>query len=253
MTRTLLLAALLSFSACATSGTTDDDLVGAESSATSPGSVDVWQSTDAQWHFHVVAGNGRTLLTSESYSTRTSALSGLFSVLDNGVDPAQYDLHQTASGRFDLHLVAGNHETIATTETYASKGNATRAIDACVRAVTSYLDKLEAPASGARVEVTGDARGLYHYNVFAQNGEIVLTSQRYRTLAAAYNGAFASQDAVVTEDAFAIHDALDGSYYFTLEAANHEVIGVSEMYTTRASAEAGVAAVTTVLPTIDVL
>ena len=146
MTRTLLLASLASltlFTGCATTGSSDDDFTDAQSDATSPGSVDIWQSTDAQWHFHVVSGNHRTLLTSESYTSRTGALNGVRSVLDNGVDPARYELNLTASGFYNLHLVAGNHETIATTETYASKYNATRAIDACVRAVTSYLDTVE--------------------------------------------------------------------------------------------------------------
>lgn len=144
MTRNVLLATILLFTGCATSGSpTDDGFVDAESSATSPGSVDLWQSTDAQWRFHVVAGNGRTMLTSEGYTTKASALTGIQSVLVNGVDPLQYQVHQTPRGAYDLHLVAGNYETIATTETYATKSNAKRAIDACVRAITSYLDMIE--------------------------------------------------------------------------------------------------------------
>src|SRR5258706_2363931 len=83
--------ATLSVTACATSGDDQsDEYSDAESNASAPGKVDLWQASDAQWHFHVVSGNGRTLLTSEAYTSRTGAINGLLSVLDNGVDPAQY-------------------------------------------------------------------------------------------------------------------------------------------------------------------
>src|SRR5678816_3419468 len=90
--------ASLSTVACATSGDEyDDEYSDAESDATAPGKVDLWQSTDGQWRFHVVSGNGRNLLTSEGYTSRTGALNGVLSVLDNGVDPAQYQVNKTLS------------------------------------------------------------------------------------------------------------------------------------------------------------
>lgn len=253
MVRNFIFALSLAFAGCATTGDAGDGYADAQSDATSPGKLDLWQSTDGQWRFHVVSGNGRTLLTSEGYTSRTGALGGVLSVLDNGVDPARYDLNQTASGRYNLRLRAGNNEIIASTQAYSTKSNATRAIDACVRAVTTYLDKREAITTGARVEISEGATGQFHFDVFAGNGEIVLTSESYTTRAAAWNGAFASQDAAALDGAFTIEVATDGSYYFTLTARNGEIIGVSQMYTTGTGAAAGIASVKSVLATLDLI
>jgi len=258
MTRNSLLAILVGLSlsltfGCASSGDATDGYSDAQSDVTAPGRLDLWQSTDAQWHFHLVSGNGRTLLTSEGYTSRTSALAGVLSVLDNGVDPAQYELNQGASGKYNLRLVAANHEIVASSQAYSSRSNATRAIDACVRAVTSYLDHVEATTTGARVEITEGATGQFHFNVFARNGQVVLTSESYTTHAAAWNGAFAVQDAAASAASFTLQIAADGSYYFTVAATNGEIVGVSQMYTSRSAAQSGIDSVMSTLATLELI
>jgi len=245
--------ASLSVTACATSGDEfSDEYLDAESNASAPGKVDLWKSTDSQWRFRVVSGNGRTLLSSEGYTSRTGALNGVLSVLDNGVDPAMYQLNKTASGKYNLRLLAGNHEIIAFTQAYATKSSATRAIGSCVNALTSYLDKVEANTTGARVEVLEGTSG-FRFNLHARNGEIVLSSEIYSSKAAAWNGAFAIQDAAALEGAFAIKTSMDNRFYFTLTAQNGQVVGVSQLYTTRAAAQAGIASVTSLLATLDLI
>ncbi|MDB4958609.1 MAG: hypothetical protein JWO36_6178 [Myxococcales bacterium] len=235
---------------CATSADEVTDNADAETSA--PGSVDLWQDASSQWHFHVVSGNKRILLASEAYSSRTGAINGLLSTLDNGVDPAQYKVLPAAHG-YLLHLVAANNEVIGFTESYASKASATRAITSCVRAVTSFLDKQQSHTTGARVEVGPGAGGKLHYNVFAANGQIVLSSETYTTEAAAWNGAFAAQDVVAGAGTFTIKTATDGSFYFTATSTNGQVVGMSQMYTTKAGAQAGIVSVSNVLGALDIL
>src|SRR5690606_27261840 len=160
--------ASLSVTGCAISGDEySDEYSDAESNASSPGKLDLWKSTDGQWRFHVVSGNGRILMTSEGYTSRTGALNGVLSVLENGVDPAMYQLNQTKSGKWNLRLRAANHEVIAFTQGYATKSSATRAIKSCVSAVTTYLDKVEANTSGARVEVLESDKG-FRFNLHAK-------------------------------------------------------------------------------------
>ncbi|HEY5926747.1 MAG TPA: YegP family protein [Kofleriaceae bacterium] len=120
-----------------------DEYDGAESSATAPGKIDLYQSSDSQWRFRVRAGNGATLLSSEAYVSKAGAQNGIASVLENGVDPAMYQVNQTASGKFNLRLRAANYEVIGFTQQYSTKSNATRAIGSCVRAITTYLDSVE--------------------------------------------------------------------------------------------------------------
>lgn len=229
----------------------DDPTASIDGESSLPGSIDLWQSSDG-WHFHVVAGNKRILLASEGYTSRTDALNGVLSTLNNGVDPASYQVVPSAHG-YLLHLVAANHEIIGFTETYSTKSNATRAIGACVRAVTSYLDQREANTTGARVQVQAGAGTSYHWNLFAKNGEIVLSSQSYTTEAAAWNGAFAVQDAATVATNFAIKTSTDNRFYFTLTAENGQVVGVSQMYTTKESAQDGITAVQTLLHGMDLI
>jgi hypothetical protein len=235
---------------CATSG--DDGTVSSDEDVTAPGSFDLWQASDGQWHFRLVAGNHRILLTSEAYTTRLAAINGALSVTHNGIDSTRYRAVQGASGAWLLHLVAGNGEVIAHSETYYSKSNATRAIDACVRAVSTYLDQAVA-AAGARAEVEQGDTGAFHFNLFAQNGEVLLSSESYESEAAALNGAFSAQTAAADDAAFQIETSLDGQYYFTLRSANGEIVGVSELYTEFPSAALGIDAVQRTFATVDLL
>lgn len=150
----LITVLFLSFAAvttvgCAAGGgdASTDEYGDAESNASTPGKVDLYQSTDSQWRFRVVAGNGRILLSSEAYVSKQGAENGVASVLENGVDPAQYQLNQTETGKYNLRLRAGNYEVIGFTQAYATKSSATRAIGSCVRAITTYLDVTQGAAN----------------------------------------------------------------------------------------------------------
>jgi uncharacterized protein YegP (UPF0339 family) len=244
--------ATLSVTACATSGDeTADEYADLESNASHPGKLKLWQSTDSQWRFHVVAGNGRTLLTSEGYTSRGGAINGMLSVLENGVDPAMYEVNKTATG-YNVHLRAANWEAIAFTQVYSTKSSATRAVTSCVNAITSHLDVLEANTSGARLEVLDSTAG-FRFNFHAANGQVVLTSESYTTNVAAYNGAFAVQAAAEILSNFEVRTSEDGRSYFVLQANNGEVVAVSQMYTSRDSAWQGVKAAQSLLKGLELL
>ena len=247
---TALVLSTATLAGCAAGGP-DDGIASTDDESSLPGSFDLWQSADG-WHFHLAAGNKRILLASEAYSSRTAALAGVLSTINNGVDPSMYQVLPAAHG-YLLHLVAGNNAVIGFTETYSTKSSATRAIGSCVRAVTSYLDQIEANTSGARVAVAAGATGTFHFDLHAQNGEIILASQAYTSEAAAWNGAFAVQDAAQVATNFVIKTSTDGRFYFTLTADNGQTVGVSQMYTTGESAKAGIASVQATLRTLDLI
>ena len=249
----LALASVLSLSitACATTDLADDGYGEDADEARTAGKLALWQSTDGQWRFNLKSGNGGVLMTSEAYEARTGAINGMLSVLENGVDPAQYVLAPATNG-FVVHLKAANHETISFSEVYATKSSATRAVTSCVNAVTSYLDR-QATAAGARFEIAASPSADYHFNVRAKNGQVVLTSESYTTEAAAYNGAFAVQKDGQLATSYAIKENAAGGFYFTLSALNGQVIGVSQQYTTRQSAVAGIQSLQSLLPTVSPL
>jgi uncharacterized protein YegP (UPF0339 family) len=79
----------------------------------------------------------------------------------------------------------------------------------------------------------------YYFNLVAANGEIILTSQRYRMRGTAVNGIISVKDNAAFDEQF---DRLPSGdqFYFVLRAFNGQVIGVSERYTTRAARDAGI-------------
>jgi uncharacterized protein YegP (UPF0339 family) len=92
-------------------------------------------------------------------------------------------------------------------------------------------------------ELKPAAGGQFMFNLKAGNGEIILTSERYREKDGAKNG-IGSVKANATPDAR--YDRLTsktGQHYFVLRAANGEAIGTSEMYSSSSAIEKGIAAV----------
>jgi uncharacterized protein YegP (UPF0339 family) len=250
----LIAVLALSLSPVLVACTADNDDATSDSSddSTAAGKFDLWQASDAQWHFHLKSGNGSILLTSEAYSSRTAAINGVLSTTGNGIDPNQYQVVAAANGDV-LHLVAGNNEIISFSQVYSTKSSATRAITSCVHAVTSYLDKRESITTGARVEVAQGASGQYHFNFDAANGQIVLSSESYTTEAAAFNGAMAVQTDGQDAANYTLLQNTAGGFYFTVTALNGQVISTSQQYTTKAAAQSAIKAVITLLPRISVL
>jgi uncharacterized protein YegP (UPF0339 family) len=96
----------------------------------------------------------------------------------------------------------------------------------------------------AKFEIKKSAGEQFMFNLKAANGEIILTSETYRQKRSAEEG-IASVKANAGDDSrFERKTAKDDSPYFVLKAANGEVIGKSEMYSSVAAMEKGIASVT---------
>lgn len=87
------------------------------------------------------------------------------------------------------------------------------------------------------------ADGRFYFHLLAGNGEKVLASQSYASLAGAKSGIESVKTNAQNETRFLQREAVDGSRYFVLTAANGQIIAISEMY---ASASNATRAATTV-------
>jgi uncharacterized protein len=87
------------------------------------------------------------------------------------------------------------------------------------------------------------ADGRHYFNLASTNGEIVLSSQGYTTRAAAEAGLASVIENGNDKRNFDMLESRDGQWYFTLSAANGEVIGTSELYPSKSNAERGAATV----------
>lgn len=94
-------------------------------------------------------------------------------------------------------------------------------------------------------EIKKTAPGKWMFNLKAGNNEIILTSQSYESKQGAENGIDSVRTNGVSADSFEKKVASGGQPYFNLLAANGQVIGTSEMYSSEAARDNGIASVVT--------
>ena len=79
------------------------------------------KSSDGQFRFVLKAGNGETILTSELYKAKPSALNGVESLKKNAPLDERYERKMDKAGHPRFNLKAANHEVIGTSESYNSE------------------------------------------------------------------------------------------------------------------------------------
>lgn len=92
-------------------------------------------------------------------------------------------------------------------------------------------------------ELSKSKDGQFRFVLKAGNAETILTSELYVAKASAENGIASVQKNCSDDDRYERLTAKDGSPYFTLKAANHQVIGNSQMYSSEAARDGGIASV----------
>ena len=85
--------------------------------------------------------------------------------------------------------------------------------------------------------------GQFYFNLHAKNGEIVLTSERYKAKASAKNGIASIKKNCKADKRYERKASTGGKCHFVLKAANHQVIGSSQRYANTRSMENGIAAI----------
>ncbi len=92
-------------------------------------------------------------------------------------------------------------------------------------------------------ELKATSDGQFVFNLKAGNGEVILTSEHYQAKDSAINGIASVQKNAATDANFERKEASNGDPYFVLKAANAQVIGQSEMYSSEAAMENGIESV----------
>ncbi|WP_300618514.1 YegP family protein [Dokdonella sp.] len=92
-------------------------------------------------------------------------------------------------------------------------------------------------------ELSKSSDGQHRFVLKAGNGEIILTSELYAAKASAENGITSVQTNSPNEERYERKTASNGKAFFNLKAANHQVIGTSQMYASEASRETGIKSV----------
>jgi len=85
--------------------------------------------------------------------------------------------------------------------------------------------------------------GKFFFNLQASNGQPILSSEMYESRGSALSGIDSVRKNGVIETSFDRLIAKDGSPYFNLKAANGHIVGHSEMYSSVAARDIGIASV----------
>lgn len=119
----------------------------------------VLNATKTGYTFHLKAGNGETILTSEVYSTKDACENGIESMRKNA--PAaniedqtiagyeeqkhpKFEIYEDKGGKTRFRLVARNGQNIGASEAYNSKQSCKNGIDSVVRNADSPVVEQEA-------------------------------------------------------------------------------------------------------------
>jgi len=82
--------------------------------------------------------------------------------------------------------------------------------------------------------------GEYQFNLFADNGQVILTSEGYSSKSNCLNGVASVIKNSADIDKFDRRTSANGKHYFNLKATNGQIIGTSQMYESLASRENGI-------------
>jgi hypothetical protein len=94
-----------------------------------------------------------------------------------------------------------------------------------------------------KFELKATKKGQFMFNLKASNGEIILTSEQYKTKDGAKNGIKSVKTNAKVAAHFKTLTAKNGEPYFVLRAGNNQVIGKSEMYSSPKALENGIESV----------
>ncbi len=104
-----------------------------------------------------------------------------------------------------------------------------------------------------KFELKKNDGGKFMFNLKAANGKVILTSQLYRSKTAAQVGIQSVKQHAAEDANYERKTSASGEPYFVLKAANMQVIGCSEMYTSTSGRDNGIASIKNHAPSAAVV
>ena len=94
--------------------------------------------------------------------------------------------------------------------------------------------------------------GQFHFSLIGDEGQVILNSEAYTTLAACESGVESVKKNASEEGQYGLSES-NGKYHFDLKSANHREIGVSVEFDTEDAAKEGIKAVMATAPAAEVV
>jgi uncharacterized protein len=96
--------------------------------------------------------------------------------------------------------------------------------------------------------ITKRVNGDFHFSLKAGNGETILNSEGYTSKSNCQSGIDSVKRNAADDNKYDRKIASNGKLYFTLEAANGQTIGISELYESESGRSNGILSVKSIAP-----
>ncbi len=209
---------------------------------------------DETYFFELHASNGEKLLSSEEYTSYNGALRGIATHKAN-IEKGNFKITLSKKGDYIFKLLSGKNMLLCMGEHYATKLRCESAIESTKRfARTAVIDEnvqdyvvkvpveddadVEPIAEGhngkwlVSATTAPDGEEVYYFELFANNGEKLLSSEEYTTYIGAVNGIH-THKTNIEKGNFRISLTKRGDYIYKLLNGNGQLLCLGEHYKTK--------------------
>lgn len=103
-----------------------------------------------------------------------------------------------------------------------------------------------------KFEIKKRKNGEFQFDLKADNGQVVLTSEGYTTIEACKNGIESVKKNAIDSRKYDRLTSSNGRYYFNLKASNGQIIGTSEMYISETGRNRCIEEIIDIVKSVDV-
>ncbi len=212
------------------------------------------EENEEMYFFELRASNGEKLLSSEEYTTYSGALKGIETHKAN-IAKDNFRITLSKKGDYIFKLLNGKNMLLCTGANYKTRVRCEKAIESTKRfAETAVVDenvqelliKIPAEEETASAPLSEGYNGkwiianstseegetVYYFELFANNGEKLLSSEEYTTYAGAVNGV-ETHKKNIEKGNFRITLTKRGDYIYKLLNGNGQLLCLGEHYKTR--------------------
>ena len=219
---------------------------------------------DETYFFELHASNGEKLLSSEEYTSYNGALRGIATHKAN-IEKGNFKITLSKKGDYIFKLLSGKNMLLCMGENYPTRARCENAIESTKRfAKTAILDEnvqdhlvkvpveddTQAPpiavnANGKWLITSSkgvDGDNVFSFELFANNGEKLLSSEEYTTYIGAING-IQTHKTNIEKNNFRISLTKRGDYIYKLLNGNGQLLCLGEHYKTKSRCQRAVESV----------
>ena len=219
---------------------------------------------DETYFFELHASNGEKLLSSEEYTSYSGALRGIATHKAN-IEKGNFKITLSKKGDYIFKLLSGKNMLLCMGENYPTRTRCESAIESTKRfAKTAVLDenvqdhlvKVPVEEDGEPTPIVENANGkwiitshkdadgsdAFYFELFANNGEKLLSSEEYTTYVGAVNG-IQTHKTNIEQNNFRISLTKRGDYIYKLLNKNGQLLCLGEHYKTKRRCQSAVESV----------